>query len=231
MKKMITMAAITVFGLAAAQENTEKTDYGFAKGTVFIEGQLSFSSGKTTAEEEGVDLGERKISNVTFSPKAGYFFTDKLAAGIEFSILSGKQTTISFSDVAGEPDEIEEMKGNGFSANIFARYYFLKLGKRFDAYTELGAGFGSIKEKETKDNETETTNVKGFSTTLDLGFNYFVTPKVAISFTLANVLAYSNMTIENDQDQSKATISGFSGDLNVFKNFFDTPTFGLLYQF
>ncbi|GEP52207.1 hypothetical protein FNO01nite_28790 [Flavobacterium noncentrifugens] len=131
----------------------------------------------------------------------------------------------------GEPDDVQEMKGNGFAANIFARYYFLKLGKRFDAYTELGAGFGSIKEKETKDNETESTTVKGVSTALDLGINYFVTSKIAISFTLANVLEYSNMKIENDQDHSKATISGFSGDLNVFKNFFDTPTFGLQYKF
>jgi len=231
MKKMITMAALMTFTLAVAQENKEKPDSGFSKGAIFIEGQLSFSNTKTIGEKEGVELGEQKLSSVTFSPKAGYFFTDKLAAGIEFSILSSKQTTTLFSDVAGEPDDVEEMKGNGFTANIFARYYFLKLGKRFDAYTELGVGFGSIKEKETKDNETKNTNVKGYSTTLDLGINYFVSPKIAISFTLANVLEYSNMKIENDQDQSKITISGFRGDLNVFKNFFDTPTFGLLYKF
>lgn len=231
MKKMITMAALMVFGFMAAQETKETTDYGFKKGNIFIEGQLSFSAGKMTAEEENTDTGKQKLSALTFSPKAGYFFTDKFAAGIELTILNSKQTTTRFSDVAGEPDDVEEIKVNGFGASLFARYYFLKLGKRFQTYAELGAGFGSLKEKETQDNETKSGTFKSISANVDLGINYFVTQKVAISFTLANILEYSGIKAENDQDHTIQKSSGFTGNVNVFENFFETPTFGLLYQF
>ena len=58
--------------------------------------------------------------------------------------------------------------------------------------------------------------------------NYFMTPSVAVSFSLANVLSYGTSKV--DVSGAKAQTE-FNGNLNVFNNIFDTPTIGLMYKF
>jgi len=58
--------------------------------------------------------------------------------------------------------------------------------------------------------------------------NYFVTPKIAISFGLGNVINYG--TSKTDQTGDKGS-NEMKMNLNVFNNFFNTPTFGALYKF
>ena len=226
MKKMILSLSLLVFGFANAQEVKEASAFGFSKGNVFIEGQLSFESSKETLSAAGNDVSELKISSVNFSPKAGYFVTDDFAVGVQLELVSGKreETTI----IPGAPTLVEETKVGGFGAGVFARYYFLKLGERFKTYTELGVGFGSAK---VEDNSQETAKINTFGAGLDLGINYFVTKNIAISFGLADVLAFNSTKEENKVTGAETKSTGFNGNVNVINNFFDTPTFGLLYKF
>lgn len=224
MKKVILSLAILAFGYTNAQEvkTVTTSEYGFSKGNIFVEGQLSFGSSKETGSFEGQDVAEIKVSTFTFTPKAGFFVTDDLAVGAQLGIGSGKREETTFN-----PAATEERKINSFNAGVFARYYFLNLGERFKTYAEVGAGFGTTKE-ELESVETEKTNSFGIG--LDLGINYFVTKKIAISFGLADVLAFNSSKTEFP-DGGESKNSSFGGNVNVFNNFFDTPTFGLLYKF
>lgn len=221
-KVLLTAVAVFAFGFANAQE--EANTFGFAKGDIIVEGQLSFASNKETNSFAGADLDETKFSGISFTPKAGYFISDKLALGVELQVLSTKETTTDFTVT---PNDVTEEKGAGFGAGVFARYYFLELGQRFKTYAEVGAGFGSIKNE--VDN-VETDQTSSFGIGADLGMNYFVTNRFAISFGLANVLSFNSAKTEYPGG-GETQENSFNGNLNVFRNFFDTPTFGLTYKF
>jgi len=229
MKKIITMAALFTFGLAVAQEKSETEQYGFTKGNLFVEGQINISSEKGSSIDEGVEDYERKTTMTNFTPKIGYLITDRFAAGVGLSYGNNKVTTTELLNDGQTTRETQ--KTNGFGAEVFARYYFLKLGKRFHSYSELNAGFLTYNIDEIEDDVTSSGKMKTANVGFDIGINYFLTPKLAVSFTAANILEYNTYKIEGDEVDSSAKTSSFSVNLNVFKNFFQQPTFGLLYNF
>ncbi|MGC1633657.1 MAG: outer membrane beta-barrel protein [Gelidibacter sp.] len=202
MKKVMIMAAIAVFGLSNVNAQEVETSYGFEEGGIILEGGLGFSSTK----DKNTDT---KTNGFTINPKVGYFITEDFAVGVEGSFDS------STTEVLGT--DVRDNKS--FGAGVFARYYFLDLGKRFKTYTELGLGYASSK------NKIADVKADGFGAGLNLGINYFVTENIAISFGLADVLSYTSAKV----DGGKA-VSGFNGDINVFNNFFDTAQFSLLFK-
>ena len=205
MKKIIlTAAAVFAFSFANAQDKDAK-GFGFSEGNVFLEGNLAF--GSTNDKNDEV-----KTSSFSFNPKVGYFISDKFAVGINLGIGSGKITE------TGEDD----IKSSNMNVGAFGRYFFLDLGERFKTFTEFGFGITSNK---TGDADFQKTN--GFNVGAGLGMNYFVTPKMAISFGLSNVLSYQSSKSKADGDKGQTS---FGANVNVFQNFFDTPTFGLLYK-
>lgn len=198
------MVAIMAFGFANAQDKDAK-GFGFSKGNLFLEGNLAFGS----TNDKNTEI---KTSSFSFNPKVGYFITDKFAVGINFGIGSGKTTQPSTPDV----------KTSNFNIGAFGRYYFLNLGERFKTYTEFGFDITSSK---TGDADFQKRN--GFNVGAGLGMNYFVSPKMAISFGLSNVLNYQSSKSKASGDNGE---NSFGANINVFNNFFDTPTFGLLYK-
>lgn len=233
MKKLLLLSAFAVFGLSVnAQEEGEKT-FGFEKGNIIVEGNLGFSSGTETDSDETGDLFEEKTSSFRFNPKAGYFISDQFAVGIQLSLNSSK---IENTNMILDPSVTEETKRSTFGAGVFARYYFLELGKRFKTYGEFGLGFNSGNTETTVtgvDDPTQDYDTSGFNTGVGIGMNYFITECFAINFVLTDILSYSSNKGENNlegaSDETKS--SGFNGNLNIFNNFFDTATFGLTYKF
>ena len=225
MKKVL-LTAVAVFSLTfvnAQEEVKETKGFGFSQGNIMLEGNLGFSSNTETDSDNTGDIEETKTSSFNFNPKAGYFVSDKFAVGVEFMIGSGK----SENTVFGTPNVTTENTSNGVGAGVFARYYFLELGERFKTYAEAGLGFGS---STWETNGTETQKDSNFGLGFDLGMNYFITEKMAINFGLANVLGFNSTTSEFPGG-GETTNSGINGNINVFDNFFDTPTFGLTYKF
>ncbi|GAA4513639.1 outer membrane beta-barrel protein [Sphingobacterium thermophilum] len=206
-KVLLTLTAIA--GLTAASYAQE----GFGKGNVLVEGNLGLSTtdNKTT---------EVKETTFKFTPKVGYFFTDKLAAGVNFNVAS------STNDKYGIDTK---NKSNTFGAGIFGRYYFLELGSRFKTYAEVNADYNTQKSEITvANNTTESPKVKSFGINGGVGANYFLTDKIAINFALSNVIGYNTSKV--DTDGAKATNS-FGMNLNQYNNFFDAATFGLTFKF
>ena len=171
----------------------------FEKGDMFLEGSIKISTGGET-------------DYYGFSPKFGYLLNDKLAVGAKLDYSSKKEETVP------------ETKTNVFGAGAFARYYFLELDKkRFKAFAEAGLGFGSNKTK-IEGIEDDTDN--SITADITVGLNYFVTKNIAVTFTLANVLAYNSVSPENGPSSDT-----FNLNINLFENIFDQPQFGLLYRF
>lgn len=206
MKKVFFIAALAVvsFSNVNAQE-VETPIYGFQQGNVFLEGNLGYSN----KNDKNID---EKTKDFTINPKIGYMISEDLAFGAEFNYQSANQTR------AG----VDTRDISAFQAGLFARYYFLDLGQRFKTYTELGVGYGSLKD--------DLTDLKanGVNAGLNLGINYFVTENIAISFGLSDILSYSTYKVDADGAES---VNEFNANFNVLDNFFTTAKFGLLFKF
>lgn len=202
MKKLMIMTAVAVFGLSQVNAQEVETSYGFDESDIMLEGGLGFN----TTKDKNTDT---KTSGFSINPRVGYFITEDFAVGVEGAFNTATR------EVAG----IDTGDNKSFGAGIFARYYFLDLGKRFKTYTELGVGYVSSKDK------IADIKADGFGLGLNLGINYFVTETIAISFGLADVVSYSSAKVDGGE-----AVSGFNGNINVFNNFFDTAQFGLLFK-
>ncbi|KQB41080.1 outer membrane beta-barrel protein [Flavobacterium aquidurense] len=179
------------------QELNSAKGIQFKKGDMFIEGSVKISTG-----------GEKDYYG--FSPKFGYLLNEKIAIGGKLNYSSEKV-------------EATNVKTNVFGVGAFARYYFLELDKkRFKAFAEAGLGYGSNKI-ETPPNSDTSNSV---TADITVGLNYFVTKNIAVTFTLANVLAYNSVSPENGSSSDT-----FNLNINLFENIFDQPQFGLLYKF
>src|SRR5690606_28865523 len=114
---------------------------------------------------------------------------------------------------------------------VFGRYYIADI-KRFQPYAELGIGYDSTKRETITVTDDVTVNTElpkynDFGVNATLGFNYFVTPKIAVNFALSNLIGFNSG--KSDAPNSKAT-TDFHANINNFNNFFDTATFGLTFK-
>lgn len=209
MKKLLIMTAVAVFGFANVNAQEDVSVYGFGEGDIFIEGNVGFNSSNNKNIEE-------KESSFNISPKAGYFLTEDLALGLDLTYAASK------TKVAG----ITTADVDGFGAGVFARYYFLDLGKRFKTYTELGAGYASAKNKAGL--VDEKLNV--FGAGLDLGINYFVTEKIALTFGLKNLISFSSAKAEMGDVKGEAVTDFNLGFGDVANPFGGNAAFGILFK-
>ncbi|MGS4346949.1 outer membrane beta-barrel protein [Myroides odoratus] len=213
MKKLVlSLAAVAAFGFTANAQEKEKPTFGFQEGNFMIEGSYQIKDQVTKNTASG-DKG--KMTQYNFTPKVGYFLSDKLAVGA--SLGFGKE--IITSDLFDG-----EITGRALYTGAYARYYFLELGNRFKTFAEVGIGYSEARISDIKYKQT------GIAAGIDLGFNYFVTEKLAVAFTLGNLFQYSNYDLKVDGEK-RGTLSSTEANLNVFNNFFDNATFGLVYKF
>ncbi|MCV2486824.1 porin family protein [Flavobacterium sp. SH_e] len=202
--KFSVILALFTFCFANAQQDQVDSEMNsakgitFQKGDMFLEGSIKISTGGD-ADYYG------------FSPKFGYLLNDKFAVGAKLNYSSNKVETT-------------QVKTNVFGIGAFARYYFLELDKkRFKTYAELGLGYGRNKT-EIPQVGSDTDN--SLTADINVGLNYFVTKNIAVTFVLANVLAYNSVSPENGPSSDT-----FQLNINLFENIFDQPQFGVLYRF
>jgi len=218
MKKILLSLAVLATG-AAAQAQEQK--FGFNQGDILLEGSL-----RANSEDNKTEM--IKTSTFNFTPKAGYFVTDKFAVGLGLNIGSGKVE--NYTDI-NEDRRTEQGSTVGFE--VFGRYYIADM-KRFQPYAELGIGHNMSKFETTEYDASEGRTItiedpkfNQFGVNATLGFNYFVTPKIAVNFALSNLIGFNSG--KSDAPNSKAT-TDFHANINNFNNFFDTATFGLTFK-
>ncbi|WP_179349033.1 outer membrane beta-barrel protein [Winogradskyella pacifica] len=205
MKKLLFTAAVAVLGFTSVSAQEEAKTFGFTEGDIFIEGMVGFNS----TNDKEIEL---KSNSFNVSPKVGYFMSEDLAIG----------GMLSFNSSKTEDNGVDIAERNGFGVGVFARYYFLDLGERFKTYTEFGVAYNNDKDK-LSDVAFNSVNAG-----LDLGINYFVTEKIALTFGLKNVLSFS--TEKGDYDGAEATSNFNLGFGDVANPFGGNAAFGILFK-
>lgn len=184
MKKiLLILVAVLGFTTMATAQN------GFKKSDKFVEGTFSYE------KQKDVD------ATWTFNPSVGYFFTDKFAVGA--SLETGN--VLVKNEVDTEVDSTTP--GKQTSVGVFARCYFLNVGKDFKVYSQLGVN-----------NRNLANDDAYLDAGLGLGLNYFVTKNLALTTSLASLVSYN--------DNTSTFRAGFDGVNNPF----NTPKFGLIYK-
>lgn len=206
MKKLLFTAAIAVLGFTNVNAQEEAKTFGFDQGDIFLEGNIGFNSSNDK------NAPEEKSSSFNISPKLGFFISEDLAIG-------GR---VSFNSSKTEVDGNDTSDFSGFGAGAFARYYFLDLGERFKTFTEFGVGYNS------QNNKIADSKFNTIGAGLDLGINYFVTEKIALSFGLRNVLSFSSG--KSDADGAEAQTNFGFGFGDVANPFGGNAAFGVLFK-
>lgn len=194
MKKLLLSAvAVFAFTFANAQDGE-----GFSKGDVFVSGSVGFNSSKQ---------GDAKSNEFSFSPAAGYFLTENIAAGARLNVVSGENT--------------DESTYSEFGAEVFGRYYFTPASK-FSLFGELAVGFGNEKtEREIGLVKVETKH-SNFGVNAGVGVNYFLSNNFAIEAKWAG-LGYNSRKLDADGADAENTF-GLNVDLSSIN-------LGLVYKF
>jgi outer membrane protein len=124
MKKILNVALFLLFIGASANAQ------------FFIGGGFSFSSEGGSSTYNGNTTDKESKTSFVFTPKAGYFLTDKFAFGGQLIVISSKVPQ----------DNGSITKGSGFGIAPFARYYALNWNK-FSLFgeAELSFLFGKTK--------------------------------------------------------------------------------------
>jgi outer membrane protein len=209
MKKVL----LTLTAVAGLTLVSQAQQMGFGKGDIIVEGNLGFNSRDNKNSEV-------KTSEFNFTPKVGYFFTDKIAAGVNVHVGTGTNDQYGID---------RKTKDNNFGVGVFGRYYFLELGSRFKTYAEVNADYNNSRSELTvASNTTKGPKVNAFGVNTGIGANYFLTDKIALNFAFANVIGFN--TSKADTDGAKA-VNEFGVNVNEFNNFFNTAQFGLTFKF
>ncbi|WP_054851312.1 outer membrane beta-barrel protein [Olleya sp. ITB9] len=215
MKKQFALFGLLLIAVVGYSQEVEEPSFYLLKGNVIVEGMIGYSN--DTDARSGADLSEYIIN-----PKAGYLFGDDFAVGLDLSYQHSEESD----------DDTEKNIEETITAGLFLRYYFLDLGKRFKVYGELGGDYVKLEGGF----ESNTQKATGFQVGLNLGVNYFVKDNIAISFVLSDVANYRSLNNEayyigDDLVSEEGNTNSLNVDLNVFKNFFQTAQFGVMFKF
>jgi outer membrane protein len=160
---------------------------------------ISFTSNAQFKKTEKFVEGTVSYSKTTgterqysINPTVGYFLTNRFALGVNAGI--GENATQRTTSIG-----------------VFSRCYFKNTGK-LNVFSQLSVS--SNKLEVGKSNAT-TTN-----TNVGIGANYFVSKKIALTTTLANLVDYNDV----------GTKSSFTVGFNGVNNPLSTTKFGILYK-
>jgi len=169
-KTLLALVVMTIAYGASAQ---------IEKGRWLAGGNITFTSESTGPND--VD----KFSTFTFSPDAGYFFIDHLAAGLRFDYTSQKNKAAQ----------------DAFTRTLigpFVRYYILPGQEKINVFADGSFGFGS---------EGQGTHSSLFGYAIKAGPAFFLTKSVALEFALS----YQSIKIHDvsDRDNTFSVGVGF----------------------
>lgn len=202
---------LTIAVTAGLTSILQAQEFGLNKGDILLEGQINIYSSK----DKNADL---KNSHFGFSPKVGYFLSDKFAVGVDLAL---KRTKEELASPVG--DKITKFDHKQYKIGGFGRYYFLNVGQRFKTYSEFSAAYYAIRSK--AENHDFKAKVDYFSLDGGIGANFFLTKSVALGYSFGNIIGFN--TSKRDDEKSN---NGFYLNVNSFNNFFETGQFSLTFK-
>ena len=202
MKQIITATLIFLIAL----QGSYAQEFGFSKGSVFLEGNLQFAYSKIASTEN---------LSLNVYPTVGYFVGEKIAIGGMVGYGYSRVTT---------NNQISPRR-HVVDWNFFGRYYFLNIGARFKVYTQLGIGTGHVLHR-VPHGVVYYNSPLGYNflrVNAGLGLNVFLTEKIALHWGLPNLLGF-----QTSLDSHKFIDANLN--LNIFQNVLQKSTFGLTFK-
>lgn len=200
---------LTLFAATCFVVTSHAQEFNFQKGDILLEGNAGLYTTKTKG------YWPRKSTTLTLNPKVGYLLTEKFALGIDLGYRLDK--SILLNDRSGDS------KTQSYRFGVFGRYYFLELGERFKAYTEGAVSYGF-----TNYDDYDYDKLDSYAARAGIGANFFITRKVAIGYSFANLISYS---IDKPDMPDADHISRLEVNVNSFRNFFESGQFSLTFKF
>ncbi|CAM3855031.1 Outer membrane protein beta-barrel domain-containing protein [Flavobacterium gelidilacus] len=145
------------------------TNAQITKGNWMVGGNGNFSSYESKYKNNGNDITNKGIG-INISPKIGYFFANKFAAGTNMSIGYTK------------PKDFESSIGFGFGP--FVRYYFLKEDNQVNLLAEANYIFGNTKSGDNK----SKSNGYGFKVGPVIYFNSSVGLEMTLDYNSSKLI-------------------------------------------
>ncbi len=180
-----------------------------SKGKWLVGGGFESFNRTSTMTNPGV---ENKSSQVSVSPRVGYFFADRWAAGIAPSYSHGKYK-----------DSLQTSKGNGYSIGAFVRYY-QPIGEKLAIFGSLNgisyaAGSNELDHVDNALSRKNKYRSVGVGAFIQPGIAYFITPKIGLetSFGGLNLGYFNNKGEDEVQAQGgkrELTSNSFTASLN-----------------
>ncbi len=181
------------------------------KGKWLAGGALTYQQGSEFKfGDQEIDVGgSGKINTFGFTPRVGYFVTDKIAVGSRLAFAFAKQ---------GEG--LVKASATGFAIAPFARYYH-KLGDKLFVFGEAGFNIGSISLKVDAPGFDSSDSFSLTQFGINPGLAYFVHDKISLEL-MVNFLTYSSFKPKN---------SDADNNLSVGPSFENIPTIAIVFYF
>jgi outer membrane protein len=187
MKKIVLLASFVGVSIFANAQ-------GPAKGRIFLAGTVGFGS-----QSQSAGGTSTSSSNFTVAPGAGYFLSDKVALGAQFSLKSS---------TSGSPSVTQTSTGFG----VFGRYYITKdvMGAKASLFLD---GSLSYQSNNNGGGSAKPTNTIGLG--VAPGFALFPTDKWGFELSMPNLLGFSSSSTAAQPGGSSTTDSGFGLGLST----------------
>ncbi|WDF67450.1 hypothetical protein PQ465_14180 [Sphingobacterium oryzagri] len=211
MKKIL----LTLTALAGLSTLSYAQEFGFQKGDILLEGNVSLN---TLKREYELSASKLTMTNLALRPKAGYFVADKWVLGVDLGYELSRTASL-YENMSSVKSSAHRYRFGGFG-----RYYFWDLGERFKTFTELGAYYGFDRNENY---DLVDARINRYGANAGIGANYFLTRRVAIGYSFTDLISFD--TDRPDLDNADAT-KRFRVNLNSFSNFLQSGFFSLTFK-
>jgi len=158
-------------------------------------GNLGFGSG-SSANKDSLSITKSSNTSISVSPSIGYFLSDKVCLGLEIPFEFRQNSSTYSYATAASPSNRKEISFS-YGAMPYLRYYMNFTDKLY-GYFNLKAGFGIQNSKVTRSDFASSPIRKNtyynYSSGLDFGLMYFVSPKLAIETSIVGLNYYGRYT-------------------------------------
>lgn len=174
MKKIINLSVFALITFFAKGQTT--------KGNWIAGGSLAFTSSHVKETGTGIS-GSTTSTDLQFTPDAGYFFIDNLAAGINLNLTSEHDNSQGVTSTT-----------TLYTAGPLVRYYF-NTSPRVKIFVHGDASWGAAKYTYTYTGSPEQTEPTVSVSIYDgkAGAAFFLNPSVALEFTAGYMMTGENV--------------------------------------
>lgn len=232
MKATILLAILALCNFIGTSQDSES--FGFKKGDFTISGTISYSNRSDKSDRNTSESYTNESENFLIVPEIGYFLSDHFLVGIKTGYLRSNYSNFFGSDSESELKNENENKEQGYTANLFGRYYF-NPKKRISLFTDIEAGYADISTESRRIEENVIVpdssydgERKNYTLNISPGINIFINERVSFTSKIGQI-GYTKSKSSNTRLDNEISYSGKADQYNLRLGL-DNLFFGVLYR-